>query len=163
MSGPGADLHAVFRPRRGRLSAWGFAAALSVVLAGVALLSSGAGEFAFRWYDRLGVLAVAAVAAWVLSLFARLRAVPGPSGLLVRNLFHSRQLEWAEVVSVRFGGGSPWVMLDLDDGDELAVMAIQRADGALADAEARRLATLVALHSRTDHDGEASDQPSEQP
>jgi hypothetical protein len=70
----------------------------------------------------------------------------------VVNLFHSRHLDWAEVVAVRFGGGAPWVMLDLDDGDELAVMGIQRADGAFTQAEARRLATLVALHSRTERD-----------
>jgi hypothetical protein len=43
-------------------------------------------------------------------------------------------------------------MLDLSDGDVLAVMAIQRADGARALAEARRLATLVAVGSRTPRD-----------
>ena len=51
-----------------------------------------------------------------------------------------------------FGGGEPWVTLDLADGDTLAVMAIQRADGEDAVAEARRLATLVDVHSRTDRD-----------
>ena len=48
---------------------------------------------------------------------------------------------------MRFGSGRPWVQLDLADGDTLAVMGIQRADGACADAEARRLATLVAQHT----------------
>ena len=59
-----------------------------------------------------------------------------------------RELAWAQVVAVRFGGGDPWVTLDLDDGEVLAVMAIQRADGARGEAEARRLATLVAAHTR---------------
>ena len=53
---------------------------------------------------------------------------------------------------MRLGDGDPWVMLDLSDGDVLAVMAIQRADGAYAVAEARRLATLVAAGSRTPRD-----------
>jgi len=44
------------------------------------------------------------------------------------------------------------VMLDLSDGDVLAVMAIQRADGAYAQAEARRLATLVAAGTGTPRD-----------
>jgi hypothetical protein len=56
------------------------------------------------------------------------------------------------VVAVRFGDGDPWVMLDLRDGDVLAVMAIQRADGAYAQAEARRLATLVAAGTGTPRD-----------
>ena len=50
------------------------------------------------------------------------------------------------------GPGRPWVQLDLSDGDTLAVMGIQRADGAFADAEARRLATLVAMHTATPRD-----------
>lgn len=152
-AGPAAptdDLHAVFRPRRGRLVAWSVAGALCVVLTLVALLSSA--QSGFRWYDRAGIVAVGVLVALVLSRFARLRAVPGAAGVQVVNLVYSRRLEWAEVVAVRFGGGAPWVLLDLDDGDELAVMAIQRADGELGVAEARRLATLVALHSRTERD-----------
>jgi hypothetical protein len=38
------------------------------------------------------------------------------------------------------------VTLELDDTDEVAVMAIQRADGDHARAEARRLAAIVARH-----------------
>jgi hypothetical protein len=44
---------------------------------------------------------------------------------------------------VQFGGGEPWVSLDLDDGDTLAVMAIQKADGEVSGREASRLAALV--------------------
>jgi PH (Pleckstrin Homology) domain-containing protein len=88
----------------------------------------------------------------VLWRFARLAAIPADDALVVRNLSGDRRLEWAEIVTVRFGGGEPWVTLDLADGETLAVMAIQRADGADAVAEARRLATLVDLHSRTERD-----------
>ena len=41
----------------------------------------------------------------------------------------TRRVTWDEVVEVRFPDGAPWVTLELDDGDELAVMAVQRADG----------------------------------
>ena len=37
------------------------------------------------------------------------------------------RLTWAQVLRVQFGDGAPWVTLDLDDTDQLAVMAIQRA------------------------------------
>ena len=69
--------------------------------------------------------------------------MPDGAGLTVRNLLLTRRVEWAEIVSVRFGQGRPWVSLDLADGTTLAVMAIQAADGARAAREARRLATLV--------------------
>ena len=84
--------------------------------------------------------------------FGRLRADPSPAGLVVRNLVRREDLRWEQIVAVRFGDGDPWVMLDLSDGDVLAVMAIQRADGARALAESRRLATLVAAGSRTPRD-----------
>ena len=80
------------------------------------------------------------------------RALLDERGLTVRNLVLVRRLEWAEVVDVRFGEGRPWVQLDLADGDTLAVMAIQRADGPAAQREARRLATLVARHTATGRD-----------
>ncbi|MGZ4626959.1 MAG: PH domain-containing protein [Kineosporiaceae bacterium] len=152
MSSAAPDLDAPFRPRRARWVATGFAVTQAVVLLALAAAMPGSGPIAWHWYDRAGVLVLAAVIAWVLSLFARLRADPGPRGLAVRNVVRRTDLEWAQIVAVRFGGGDPWVTLDLDDGDVLAVMAIQRADGDYGAAEARRLATLVARHTRTDTD-----------
>jgi hypothetical protein len=90
--------------------------------------------------------------AWFCWRQASVRALADTDGVTVRNLLLTRRLAWAEVVSVRFGQGRPWVQLDLADGDTLAVMGVQRSDGAFAEAEARRFATLVALHSRTTRD-----------
>ena len=61
----------------------------------------------------------------------------------MRNLVVTRTVAWAQVIDVEFGGGAPWVTLELDDTDTVAVMAIQRADGATAMTEAQRLAGLV--------------------
>ncbi len=82
-----------------------------------------------------------------------MRADPSPNGLVVRNVVRREELSWAQIVAVRFGDAEPWVTLDLSDGDTVAVMAIQRADGARAMAEARRLAGLVEQNSRTDATG----------
>jgi Bacterial PH domain len=147
-----SDVEAPFRPVRARRVAIGSALAQAVVLLGLAVAMPGSGPIAWHWADRAGVVVLTALVAWVLSLFARLRADPGPQGLVVRNVVRRTELEWAQIVAVRFGGGDPWVMLDLDDGDVLAVMAIQRADGERGLAEARRLATLVAVHTATDTD-----------
>jgi hypothetical protein len=141
-----------FRPFRARRVAIGFAVAQAAVLLALAASAPGDGPIPWHWYDRLGLVLVAAAIAYVLLLFARLRATPGPDGLVVRNVVVVTRLAWPQIVAVRFGGGDPWVTLDLADGDVLAVMAVQRADGARGAAEARRLATLVAEHTRTPAD-----------
>ena len=137
------ELHRPFHGRRGRAMGWGIAVAQGAVLLGAAaLVRDQLGPF-----DWLGFLVIALLVGWFLSRLATVAAFPDEDGLLVRNLLLSRRLEWAEIVEVRFAGGDPWALLDLSDGDTLAVMGIQRADGALGRAEADRLATLVALHS----------------
>lgn len=146
------SLHRPFRPYRARLVAWVLCGTELVALAGLAVLLPAEGPTAFHWYDRLGVVLVGVLVAVGLTRFAGLAAVPDERGLRVRNVFFSRRLDWAQIVSVRFGGGNPWAVLDLADGESLPVMAIQRADGDRAVAGARRLATLVALHSRTERD-----------
>jgi hypothetical protein len=146
------DLHRPFTPRLARWVAWAVAVAVVALALVLALaLPSVAGDRVGTG-DRVGIAAFGALVGWFLVRQATVRAVPGDQGLVVRNLLLTRRVAWAEVVSVRFGQGRPWVQLDLADGDTLAVMAIQAADGAWAMVEAGRLATLVALHSATERD-----------
>jgi hypothetical protein len=102
--------------------------------------------------DRVGIAGFGVAVAWFLYRESAVRAMPDPAGMTVRNLVVTTRVSWAEVVSVRFGPDRPWVQLDLADGQTLAVMAVQRADGRRAADEARRMATLVARHSATDRD-----------
>ena len=126
-------------------------AALSLVIfTGVALslprvdpLVGGGGAF-----DQLMLISTGAAVAAFLWRFASIRAVPSPERLVVRNLFTTRTLEWAQIIRVQFGGGAPWVSVDLDDTDTVAVMAVQKADGAYGQAEAARLSALVQVHSQ---------------
>jgi hypothetical protein len=143
-----SDLYRPFRSRRGRRVAVIIGLAQFVLLAAIALSL----PKPFTWVEKGQVLFVAAAVAAVLWRLGEVRAFPSASGLVVHNLIRTTRLEWAQVIAVRLGGGSPWVTLDLDDGDTLAVMAIQRADGEVGQKEAQRLATLVALHSRTARD-----------
>jgi hypothetical protein len=98
-----------------------------------------------RWGvpDRIMLFGLGVVIAALAWRYASIIAVPSREGLRVRNLVLTRSLEWAEIVGIQFGGGEPWVSLDLLDGDTLAVMAIQKADGEVAGREASRLAALV--------------------
>jgi hypothetical protein len=133
-----------FRSRRGRLVATVMAVLSLVVFVTVAvLLPSNAGLTTWQPADRALVVGLGVVIALVCWRYASIRAVPSLDGLVVRNLVVTRTVTWAQVIDVEFGGGAPWVTLELDDTDTLAVMAIQRADGPTAMAEAQRLATLV--------------------
>lgn len=140
-------LHRVFRPRRTRVVALSLAAAMSaLVVLFVVVAPERFGASDVVSICMLGLLVV--IGLW---RQASVRAVPSRSGLFVRNLVLGRRLEWAEIVSVRFGD-RPWVQLDLSDGDTLSVMGIQRSDGERARREAARLATLVELHTRAPRD-----------
>lgn len=140
-------VHAPFRAHRGRVVGWVAAIGQGVVLLGAAAILPWSGPKTVGLNDRLGFVVVAVLIGWGLHRLASVSAVPSETGLVVRNVLLTRQLEWAEILGIHFGSGDPWVLLDLSDGDTLAVMAIQRADGAQAAAEAGRLATLMALHA----------------
>jgi hypothetical protein len=93
-----------------------------------------------RWGlgDRLMFFGLGVALALIAWRYASIVAVPSRAGIVVRNLVLTRTLTWPEVVGIQFGGGEPWVTLDLEDGDSLAVMAIQKAGR-----EASRLAALI--------------------
>lgn len=146
------ELHRPFAPRLARWVAWSVAAAVVALVLVLALALPAVAGDRVGLSDRVGIVGFGVLVGWFLSRQAMVRAVPDAEGLVVRNLLVTRRVDWAEIVSVRFGQGRPWVQLDLADGDTLAVMAIQAADGSWAMVEAGRLATLVALHSATERD-----------
>lgn len=152
-SGAGAaGLSAVFRPRAARWVSGVLAALVALGTVALLILLPGTGLTGYGALDRLGFVLLGLGIVWFCWRQATVRAIPLDHGLRVRNLATTRTVEWASIISIRFGQGRPWVQLDLSDGDTLAVMGIQRADGAYADAEARRLATLVAARTRTARD-----------
>ncbi len=138
---------AAFRPRAARTVSLVLAVLVIALTAAIIVAMS---ELAIG--DRIGFALVGLLIVWFLWRQASVAALADEDGLTVRNLLLTRRLAWAEIVSVRFGSGRAWVQLDLSDGDTLAVMGIQRADGAFAESEARRLATLVAQHTATPRD-----------
>jgi len=127
--------------------AWACAAASVLVFAGLALSSPAGGEVGWGAPDRVMTVALGVGIAVLLAKFATLRAVPTREGLTVVNLMRKRDLEWASIVSVGFSDGAPWAVVELVDTEQVAVMAIQRADGPRALKEASRLAALVSHHS----------------
>jgi Bacterial PH domain len=144
------DPYAVFRPRWGRRVAVTMAGLSLLIFAGGALSLPQTAPLSAGWgaLDRLLLASCGVIVSALLWRYASIRAVPSTQGLVIRNLVTTRTLEWAQIVRVLFGGGAPWVSVDLDDTDTVAVMAIQKADGAFGRAEAARLSALVQVHSR---------------
>ena len=145
----GEELYRPFRPTAARWVAGVLAVVVLVFMATLALILPTIAGDDVGAGDRVGIAGFGILVAWFLTRQAGVRADPDATGVTVRNLMLTRRVEWAEIVSVRFGQGRPWVQLDLADGDTLSVMGVQAADGARASAEAVRMSTLVALHSTT--------------
>lgn len=138
---------APFRSRRGRVVALGVMWSTLLLFGAIAVLIPEQVDGRWGLGDRLMLFGLGVAIAALAWRYASIAAVPSRERLVVRNLVVTRTLEWPEVVGVQFGGGAPWVTLDLDDGDTVAVMAIQKADGDLANREASRLAALVQAFS----------------
>lgn len=148
MTTPATGVFAPFRPRRGRVVTVVFGSLVLLAFTAGAVLMPGPDEGG-SWTapDRLMLFLFGLAMASFLWRYAMIRAVPTREGLAIRNLLLSRRVEWSEVVGLQFAGGDPWVRLDLADTEQVAVMAIQKADGAFGRAEAARLASLVEAFS----------------
>lgn len=133
-----------FRSRRGRAVATVLGVGSLVIFVGMAVfLRADAGLTDWHVVDRVGMALIGVAIAAMCWRYATVCALPSREGLVVRNLLTTRRLEWPQVLRVQFADGAPWVTLELDDTDTVAVMAIQRADGPTSATEASRLAALV--------------------
>ena len=144
--------YATFRPWRSRVVSIAMAIALVVVFAIIAFTIPHGGVTGWNTPDSVAMMFFGLVVAAFLLRYALVRATPTPEGLHVQNLIVSRDIDWADIVNVQFGNGAPWLVLELSDTETLAVMAVQRSDGAFAEAEARRLAALVEANNRPSRD-----------
>ncbi|WP_170307452.1 PH domain-containing protein [Janibacter terrae] len=130
---------APFRPVRGR---WVSAVIAVVILLGSVVLAATLPE-RFGVMDRLTCAGIGGAVAAFLSRFATLHARPRAEGLLIRNLGPGEVVPWEDMLAIRFSQGMPWPRIDLADGTDVAVMAIQRSDGERSVEEAQRLADLI--------------------
>lgn len=140
----------VFRPKRGRYMAYVMIIAQSLLMLTIAFGLKSHDDFTWTWPDRIGVLLISVAISAALWRVGNVRAIATESGLTVVNVVYRTELQWAQIVNVRFGGADPWVTLDLGHGDSMSVMAIQSADGDYANDAAQRLADLVANNSHVD-------------
>ncbi|WP_338747804.1 PH domain-containing protein [Janibacter alittae] len=129
----------IFRPVRGRIVP--IVIGVGILVGAVVLALTMPGHYGV--VDRLTIAGIGVATAAFLHRYATIHARPDAAGLWVRNLGPGEYVPWEDIVAVRFSQGMPWVRLDLADGTDMAVMAIQRADGPRSGDEAQRLADLV--------------------
>jgi hypothetical protein len=119
---------------------------LAMTVVAVLLKSSTTGVVSFHTSDQVAMVGLGlALGAGVL-LVGRSRVDADAAGLRVRNVVISHEVPWSAVRAVRFDEHSPWATLLLSNDDELAVSAVQAADGERALVAVRGLRALLADH-----------------
>jgi hypothetical protein len=120
--------------------------AFFVVLATALTGSTGEGSAVFQPSDQIAMIGLGVLAAAAILLFTRPKVSADGAGIKIQNVIGGYDLPWEVVRSVRFERGNPWVTLELQDDDVVAVMAIQAADKEYAVAGARTLRARLAAH-----------------
>jgi hypothetical protein len=123
------------------------AAGTVVTFSVIALLLHGTSEgVRFGSTDRIAMVGLGLVVAAGILALGRPRVEADERCIRVRNVIGSHTVPWELVRAVTFPDGSPWVSLELVNGDTLAVMAVQAADRERAVATVQ---ALRALHERS--------------
>ncbi len=126
------------------LAAAGLVAVMTVVA--VLLKSSTTGVVSFQTADQVAMVGLGlAMGAGVL-MIGRSRMEADADGVHVRNVVMNHQVPWSAVRAVRFDRHSPWATLLLTNDDELAVSAVQAADGERALHAVQGMRALLADH-----------------
>jgi hypothetical protein len=119
---------------------------IAMTVVAVLLKSSTTGVVAFHTSDQVAMVGLGlALGAGVL-LVGRSRVDADADGVRVRNVVVNHEVPWSAVRAVRFDQHSPWATLLLTNDDELAVSAVQAADGQRALVAVRGLRALLADH-----------------
>jgi hypothetical protein len=136
----------VIRPRKIRRVCWVLAPLVLVVFAVLGTLLTGStGEDTpgvFQRGDQIAMFGLGLLAAAGILLFTRPKVVADTHHIKIQNVLGGCDLPWEVVRRIVFERGNPWVSLELEDDDMVAVMAVQAADKEHAVAGVRALRAL---------------------
>ena len=151
MSGATVSLPHTWRPFGARMAIFVFGGGLAAVfVAAVVLLSDELDTFTvFQKVTVVFFVLLALACAWAI---VRCRITADERCVTVVNGYRRRVYEWPQVVDVSLRRGAPWAGLDLSDGTQISVVAIQGSDGSRAVKAVRELSELIAAHTPPDPD-----------
>jgi Bacterial PH domain len=139
----------IIRPRKIRRVCWVLAPTIAVVFAVLGTLlsgSTGEGPAVFQPSDHIAMIVLGLLAGAAVLLFTRPKVVADTERIKIQNVIGGYDLPWDIVRGIRFDRGNPWVSLELEDDDVIAVMAVQAADKEFAVEATRTLRALLAAH-----------------
>ncbi|MCX5045198.1 PH domain-containing protein [Aldersonia sp. NBC_00410] len=136
------------RPRKTARVAIGIATGLVVLFIVVALLlrSSATGVY-FGVSDQIAMVLLGFLLGGGVLLLARPRLRAGASGVLVRNAFGEKHVDWKSMRGLSFPDGASWARIDLPDDEYIPVLAIQSNDRDHAVAAIQRFRSLYVKYS----------------
>ena len=150
----------VIRPRKIRRVCWVLAPlafALFAVLGTLLTGSTGSGTpGVFQRGDQIAMVVLGLLMAGAILLFTRPKVEADAQHIKVQNVLGGVDLPWEVVRAIVFERGNPWVSLELEDDDVIAVMAVQAADKEHAVEGVRALRALLAAN-RASHDQSRAD------
>jgi len=115
----------------------------TMIVAGLLLKESDNSVVSFRTSDQFGIAGLGVVLAVGIVLLGRPRVDADVDGIRVRNILGTHTLPWTAVRALRFDRKSAWGSLELRNGEEIAVLALQAMDKERAVAAFEGLRTLL--------------------
>jgi hypothetical protein len=103
----------------------------------------GEGAATFQAGDQWAMIGLGVLLALGVLSLTRPRVIADTRHIRIRNVVGGYDLPWEVVRAVRFERGAPWVTLELQDDDIVAVMAVQAADKDRAVAAVQALRALL--------------------
>ena len=125
----------------------GLAAAVVVgvaIVVALSLKSSSTGVVQFRTDDQVAIFGLGLALGAAIMAIGWSRVDADADGVRIRNILVRHELPWTAVRAVSFARTSSWATLQLENDDEVAVLAVQAADKERA---VRAVEALRALHA----------------
>ena len=138
------------RPMGVRVAAVVFGAALLVTVVAVWLTLPAEAQDGFTILQRITVAGMVLGVLAIGHALGRCRVDADEEGLTLVNGYRTHRLAWQQVVAVSLRPGSPWAVLDLNDGTTRSALGIQGSDGARAVRQTRQLRSLLDARAARD-------------
>jgi hypothetical protein len=133
-------------PRRLRLVCALTAAVVVAVMVVVGLSLPGTTNSVVSYgpWDQVALIGIGVLLGAGILVFGLSRVQADAAGIRIRNILVRHEIPWSAVRAVRFDRSSAWASLQLENDDELAVLAVQAGDKEYA---VRAVEGLRALHT----------------
>ena len=116
----------------------------TALVVALSLTSSSTGVVAFSLDDQIAVFGLGLALGAAIVALGRSRVDADADGVRIRNILVHHDLPWTAVRAVSFARASSWATLQLENGDEISLLAVQADDRERA---VRAVEGLRALHA----------------